>query len=207
VPKIWLYATLLIILSPPAFAQRLLHAGPSDLSVSGSPLLFDDWVKAKVVSRSPFFENDSSLLFNFNLATQKLLATVDKKTQYKISGKEFQSVTFYKDDVVFTFEHVPVINDRDLFCEVVKNEGKYSLYSLVNSEIRGYAYTESTVYYIIFPPPDGHVVTFRSMDKRLIRKAFALNPDQQKVEAYLSDHDTEAMNGYFLKKLVEYLDE
>jgi hypothetical protein len=188
-------------------AQRIIGGSRTRAPVSGSPLLFDDWVKAKVVSHSPFFLNDSSLLFNFDLTTQRLLATVDKQTEYKISRKEFQQVTFYYGDLTFTFEHVPAINDKDLFCEVVKKEDKYSLYSLMHSEIRGNAYAESTVYYIVFPFPDVHAVRLKTFDMRLIRQAFGLNPDRQKVDAFFSQHATEEMNGYLLKKLVEYLDE
>jgi len=175
--------------------------------VAGSPLLFENWVKAKVVSHSPFFQNDSSLLFNFDLVNQRLLATVDKQTEYKISRKEFQEVTFYYGDMTFTFEHVPAINDKDLFCEVVKTEDKYSLYALMHSEIRGNSYAESTVYYLVFPFPDVHAVRLKTVDMRVIRQAFGLNPDRQKVDAFFSQHSTEEMNGYFLKKLVEYLDE
>ena len=77
----------------------------------------------------------------------------------------------------------------------------------MHSEIRGNYYAESTVYYLVFPFPDVHAVRLKTVDMRVIRQAFGLNPDRQKVDTFFSLHATEEMNGYFLKKLVEYLDE
>ena len=45
--------------------------------IVGDPYLFDGWVRGKVESRNPFFANDS-LWFNYDLASGKLVATVNQ---------------------------------------------------------------------------------------------------------------------------------
>jgi hypothetical protein len=62
-------------------------------------------------------------------------------------------------------------------------------------------------YYIVFPFPDIHTTRLRIMDKRLIKKAFALNTDEQKVETFLGQHADEEPSEYFLKELVQYLNQ
>jgi hypothetical protein len=177
--------------------------------VEGSPLMFDSWQKATVISQSPLFENDSLLLFNFDLGSQTLLATADQKTQIRINRKEFQSVEFYQNNVsVCMFEHVPVINDKDLFMPLVEDSGRYSLYQLLHVGIRNHVYVQWSEYYILFPPPDGHVVRLKVLDRRLIARAFNLNPDSKKVQEYLSeDKTTTLISEYDLRRLILLLDQ
>jgi hypothetical protein len=180
--------------------------GPTQTwKVSGTPLLFDGWVKAKVLSHNELFKNDS-LLFNFDKGSQKLLAT-DKQFEYKINKKEFQSVTFYYGDLPLTFEHVPVINDRDLFCVLVKTDDRYSLYKYIHTIIKGGRYFDWNSYYILFPFPNVQFLRYNIIDKKLIRKAFALSPDKQKVNDYFDQYGADQADEYFLKHLVEYLNQ
>lgn len=174
--------------------------------ISGDPYLFEGWVRAKVESRNPFFANDS-LWFNFDLTSQKLVATADHVTAYIADGREFQSVTFYLSNTTVTIEHVPAINDKDLFFDLVESDHRYSLYKHVRDAIRGKRYVEWDTYYILFPKPDGNIVKLHVLDKRLIQRAFALSPDKNKVADYFAQRKDDTPNEYFLRKLLEYLNE
>lgn len=176
--------------------------------MSNSPLLFSDWVKATIVSQNPLFANDSIFSYNFDKSSQKLLATADRQTQYKVNGREFQSATFYySGNHTLILEHVPAINDKNVFFRITRSDDKYSLYYSLHTEVRGRSYVDTREYYIVFPFPDIHIARIRTMDKRLINKAFALSRDQQKVETFLSQHTDEEPSEYFLKELVQYLDQ
>lgn len=174
--------------------------------VSGDPYLFAGWVRGKVVSHNPFFANDS-LWFNYDLASQKLIATVDHVKAYIADSREFQSVTFYLPSTTITLQHIPAINDKDLFFDLVKSDHGYSLYKYVRDQIRGKQYAEWYTYYIVFPDPDANIVKLHVLDKRLIQRAFALSPDKGKVVDYLSQRKDDYPNESFLRGLVEYLNE
>jgi hypothetical protein len=196
--------SLLYILSPTlATAQLFFSSTPVN-----SPLLFSHWVKAKVISRNPFFEDDSTYLFNFNCNTQQLLASADNKKEYKVNSKEFESVTFfYKTDLPLTIEHVPAINDKGLFFEIIKTKDKYSLYYQLRSQIKGGTFVSFWEYYIVFPIPDSHVSRLRVLNKTLIKKAFRLSPDEQKVDTWFARNTESEGSVYSLKELIGYLNQ
>jgi hypothetical protein len=209
-----LLCALLYILSPtPAAAQRVFprqEVPPTGFNapMANSPLLFSDFVKATIISQNPLFANDSILVYNFDKAAQKLLATGDRQVQYRVNSREFQSITFYyAGQQTLTLEHVPAINDKDVFFRIIKTDDKYSLYYSLHSEVRGRTYVDRREYYIVFPFPDIHTARLRIMDKRLIKKAFALHPDEQKVETFLAQHTDEEPSEYFLKEFVQYLNQ
>ena len=174
--------------------------------IVGDPYLFDGWVRGKVESRNPFFANDS-LWFNYDLASGKLVATVDQVKAYLADGREFQSVTFYLSNTTLTLEHVPAINDKDMFFDIAKSDHQYSLYKHVRDAIRGKRYTEWFTYYLLFPPPDGSIVKWNVLDKKLILRAFALSPDKKKVADYFDQRKDDTVNESFLRGLVEYLNQ
>lgn len=194
-------------------AQQLFPRaiGPGDgnrpyRAVQGSPLLFSDWVPAKVESRSPFFANDS-LLFNYDKQRQVLLATADRKIAYKIDRKEFQSVTFDVGGYTYTFKHVAAINDKNLFQVLFEDSGRYCLYKFPNTAIRGRGYVEWPEYYIVFPFPDTRVVKLGKWDKKMLKREFALSADSEKAAAFFSQHEELGPGEEFLRDLVEYLDQ
>jgi hypothetical protein len=210
VPVLALFYTLSIT---PTAAQRVFprpETPPTGFNapMANSPLLFSDWVKATISSQNPLFGNDSIFVYNFDKASQKLLATSDKQMQYKVNSREFQSIIFYyAGQQTLILEHVPAINDKDVFFRIIRSDDKYSLYYSLHTEVRGRSYVDIRQYYIVFPFPDIHTARLRIMDKRLIRKAFALSTDEQKVETFLSQHADEEPSEYFLKELVLYLNQ
>ena len=174
--------------------------------VSGDPYLFEGWVRGKVESHNPFFDNDS-LWFNYDLTSQKLIATMDHVKAYIADSREFQSVTFYLSNATLTLEHVPAINEKELFFEVVKSDRGYSLYKHVRDAIRDKRYVEWDAYYILFPTLEGNIVKLNVLDKRLIQRAFALSPDKMKVADYFAQRKDDTVNESFLRGLLEYLNE
>jgi hypothetical protein len=174
--------------------------------ILNSPLLFRGFVKAKVISHNTFFENDS-MSYNLDKQSQKLLVTLDGKTIYKFDKREFNSVVFSIGDTSFTFEHVPAIDSKDLFFAIVKTAGKYSLYKYIRIENRNFAYVQWETYYILFPFPSAKYLRLKILNKKLIERAFALTSDNQKIETFYSTHRASGSKEFFLKQLVEYLNE
>lgn len=208
---ILLLCLVMAVLTAPAQQLFPVAIGPTNANtpysgVQGSPLLFSDWVPAKVESRSPFFANDS-LLYNYDKERQVLLATSDKKIAYKIDRKEFRRVTFNLSGFTYTFEHVPQINDKDLFLVLVEDSGRYCLYKFFNTGIRGRRYVDWLVYYIVFPFPDTRVVKLERWDKKMLQRQFALGADSRKVAAFYSQYEDLAPGEEFLRGLVNYLDQ
>jgi hypothetical protein len=209
-----LLALLYTLSTTTTAAQRVFprqQAPPTGFNapMTNSPLLFSDFVKASITSQNPLFANDSILVYNFSKANQKLLATdSNRQYQYKINSREFQSITFYySGQQILILEHVPAINDKDVFFRIISSNDKYSLYYSLHTEVRGRSYVDIREYYIVFPFPDIHTARLRFIDKRLIKKAFALSTDEQKVKTFLSQHADEEPSEYFLKALIGYLDE
>ncbi len=207
-----LLALLYTLSTTPTAAQRVFpgqEAPPTRFNapMTNSPLLFSDFVKATITSQNPLFANDSNFVYNFDKSAQKLLATSDRQMQYKVNSKEFQSITFYYSaDNTLTLEHVPAINDKDVFFRIIRSDDKYSLYYSLHAEVKGRSFVDTREYYIVFPFPDIHTARLRIIDERLIKKAFALSTDEQKVETFLTQHADEEPSEYFLKELIGYLD-
>lgn len=185
------------------------HDLPVDLrpAAETGALLFNGWVKASVVSHNPLLRNDSALWFDFDRIGERLVATADKENAVLFNKREFQSVTFYTGRSSFTFEHVPAINDKDIFYALVKTDDRYSLYRSVTPEPGNGGYHEPYEYFIVFPFPDVRVLRLKVLDRRLLRHAFALNADRQKLDRYYALHPNEEQGEHFLKGLIEFLNE
>jgi hypothetical protein len=197
------------LLSAAAWAQDILPINdlPFELPVSNfhNTLLFNGWVKATVVWHNPLLRNDSSLWFDFDKASQRLLVTTDKKTEFLFDKREFQSVTFRLGISAFTFLHVPAINDRDLFYELVGPNHRYSLYESIHPKVFKDGYLDWNEYYIVFPYPNVRVLKLSAPDKWLLDRWFEGSGDKEKLDRYYALHADEEQGEHFLKGLIEYL--
>jgi hypothetical protein len=97
------------------------------MTAGNNTLVFNNWVKATVISHNPALQNDSALWFDFDRASQQLLATADKKTAFLFDCREFMSVTFHMGISAFTLMHVPIIDEKEVFFEMAHSEHGYSL--------------------------------------------------------------------------------
>jgi hypothetical protein len=199
--------------SPPAY--------PREVPVKGSPWLFDSaWARAKVVTANNKIIQNDSLFFNFNKINQNLLVTEDYGKIYEVDKREFKSVTFYWHDSVYIFEHVYLINKKDFFQELVREEHKYSLYKFINSVIKPSnwhtnglvmegklydQYVDIPVYYIILPNKEYRVLN--EINKKSIERVFNLNADHKKVEDWMSGNSTRVFGEDYLWKLILFLNE
>jgi hypothetical protein len=170
-----------------------------------STLLFNGWVKATVMWYNPVLRNDTSLLFDYDKSSQRLLVTTDKKTEFLFDSREFQSVTFHVGISAFTFIHVPAINGKDLFYELVRSDHRYSLYKSIRPKVWRDGYVDWNEYYIVFPFPQVRVLKLRAPDKWLLDRAFELTADKKTVDEYYALHSEEEQAEHFLKGLIEYL--
>lgn len=177
------------------------------LSYSYSTLLFSGWVKATVTWYNPLIQNDTSLWFDYDKASQRLLVTMDKKTEFIFDRREIQSVTFHLGIYDFTFLHVPAINEKDLFYELVRSDRGYSLYKAIHLRMGKDGYLNLNEYYIVFPFPNARVLKLGAPDKRLLDRAFSLSSDKQKLDRYYTLHPDEEQGDHFLKGLIEFLNE
>ena len=192
-----------------ARAQDILPVNdlPFELPVANfhSTLLFNGWVRASVQWHSPLLRNDSSLWFDFDKASQRLLVTTDKKTEFLFDRREFQSVTFYFGISSFTFLHVPLINEKELFYELVRSAHGYSLYKSIHPKGWKDGFVDVDKYYLVFPFPNVHVLRLSVPDKWILDRAFELTADKEKLDRYFQSHPDEEESEHFLKGLVEFL--
>jgi hypothetical protein len=197
------------LLPAAVWAQDVLPVNdlPFELPVSNfnSTLLFNRWVRATVEWHNPLLRNDSSLWFDFDKASQRLLVTTDKKTEFLFDRREFQSVTFRLGISAFTFLHVPAINDKELFYELVRSNHGYSLYESIRPRVWKDGYLEWNEYYIVFPFPNVRVLKLSAPDKWLLDRGFELSSDKEKLDRYYALHPNEEQSEHFLKGLIEYL--
>lgn len=168
--------------------------------LKGGLLLFEKyWAHGRVeLPGNKILQNDS-LFYNYNKMDQTLLVTKDFKTMLTVDKKNFKSVTFFLADSVYTLEHVDLINSRDLFFELIRDDSKYSLYKNIVTEFKDVNYKSSgivsegnmygmivdhNVYYIVFGNKE--YKKLNKIDKKSIEKAFSSGPDRDRVESWLS---------------------
>ncbi|HEY1871938.1 MAG TPA: hypothetical protein VGG71_12825, partial [Chitinophagaceae bacterium] len=153
----------------------------------GSLLLFDKgWAHARVELPDNKVLNNDTLFFNYNKMEQTLLVTRDFRTMMTVEKDKFKSVTLFFGDSVFILEHVNLINSRDLFFELLRNDNKYSLYLNILTKFKdvnyrtdglvseGNSYADLInipIYYIVFP--NKQYKKLNSIDKKSILKAFS----------------------------------
>jgi hypothetical protein len=168
--------------------------------LKGGLLLFEKyWAHGRVeLPGNKILQNDS-LFYNYNKMEQALLVTKDFRTMLTVDKKNFKSVTFFLADSVYTLEHVDLINSRDLFFELLRDDSKYSLYKNIVTEFKDVNYRSSgivsegnmygmvvdhNVYYIVFGNKE--YKKLNKIDKKSIEKAFSSGPDKDKVDTWLS---------------------
>jgi hypothetical protein len=172
-----------------------------------------------VAANNEVIQNDS-LFFNFNKINQNLLLTEDFMKIYEVDKREFKSVTFYWHDSVYLFEHVYLINNKDFFQELIRDDQKYSLYKFIHTTIKPVSwhtnglvsegrlyeqFVDIPVYYIILPDREYRVLN--EVSKISIVRAFKLNTDSKKVSDWLSNNKTKTSGEVYLWKLILYLNE
>jgi hypothetical protein len=130
---------------------------------------------------------------------QTLLVTKDFRTMLTVNKENFKSATLFLMDSVYVLEHVDLINSRDLFLELLKDDNKYSLYKFILTEFKDVNYhsnglvsegdmfgklVKHNIYYIVFPNKE--YKKLNKIDKKSIQKAFSSGSDKDKVENWLS---------------------
>ena len=166
----------------------------------GTGLLFEKtWAHGRIeLTDHKILQNDS-LFYNYNTMDQTLLVTKDFRTMLTVNKENFKSATFYLMDSVFILEHVDLINSRDLFLELLRDDNKYSLYKSIMTEFKDVNYhsnglasegdmfgklVKHNIYYIVFPNKE--YKKLNKIDKKSILKAFGSGGDKDKVENWLS---------------------
>lgn len=199
--------------NPPEYAK--------EVPIKGSPLLFDSaWARAKVVSANNEIIQNDSLYFNYNKLNQNLLLTEDYRKIYEVDKREFKSVTFYWHDSVYIFEHVYLINKKDFFLELIRDDKKYSLYKFIHTTIKPTTwhtnglisegklydqYVDIPVYYIILLNKEFRVLN--EINKKSIERAFKLSVDSKKAGDWMLRNNKQAFEEDFLGNLITYLNE
>ncbi len=204
---------------PVLHADNAINISLKENEPQGSRFLFGmNWVKGEILTANNELIKNDSIFLTLDKITQRLFYTKDLENFFSIDNKEFKSVTFYRRDTSFVFEHVPYIDKRNLFQVLVKTNNRYSLYKLIHTKFArtGYidpdpddkeynyeGYTDEPQYFLLFPNK-----TYRSLyalKRKPIERIFALGPDSEKVAAYFSKHKNEKNDEQYLRNLVLYL--
>jgi hypothetical protein len=166
---------------------------------SENNLLFENWLKAKLLTANNSIITNDSFLFNFDKINRRLLITTDFNTIYEIDNREFKAILFFRHDSTYIFKHVYSINEKDLFQVLVNSPNKYSLYKVMRAKIVKNRFSNTIYlspdgkpidlyinipeYYIFFPNKDYRKI--HSLKKGSIQRIFKLNPDLDIVDEYL----------------------
>jgi hypothetical protein len=168
--------------------------------LKGNLLLFEKyWAHGRVELPDHRILQNDSLFYNYDKMNQTLLVTKDFKTMLTVEKKNFISATLFLMDSVYVLEHVDLINSRDLFFELLRDDNKYSLYKDILTEFRDVSYRSSglaaegytnatlvdhSIFYIVFRNKE--YKKLNKIDKKSIQKAFSSSSDKDKVESWLS---------------------
>jgi hypothetical protein len=168
--------------------------------LKGGLLLFEKyWASGRVELPDHKILQNDSLYYNYDKMNQTLLVTKDFKTMLTVEKKNFKSVTFFLMDSVYVLEHVDLINSKDVFFELLRDDNKYSLYKDILTEFTDVNYRSSglategrtngtlvdhSIYYIVFQNKE--YKKLNKIDKKSIQKAFNTSADRERVERWLS---------------------
>ncbi|MDP9042505.1 MAG: hypothetical protein M3N30_11045, partial [Bacteroidota bacterium] len=167
--------------------------------LKGNLLLFEKiWPHGSVELTNHKILRNDSLFYNYDKMNQTLLVTKDFRTMLTVEKKNFVSVSFFLNDSMYVLEHLDLINSKDVFFELIKDDNKYSLYKDILTEFRDVNYrsnglvaegstsgelVDHSIYYIVFRNKE--YKKMNKIDKRSIQKAFTTDINKDKVENWL----------------------
>ncbi|MDP9042004.1 MAG: hypothetical protein M3N30_08475 [Bacteroidota bacterium] len=167
--------------------------------LKGNLRLFEkNWPHGSVELPNHKILRNDSLFYNYDKMHQTLLVTKDFRTMLTVDKKNFVSVTFFLDDSMYILEHIELINSRDVFFELIKDDNKYSLYKDILTEFRDVNYrsnglasegntngelVDHSIYYIVFRNKE--YKKLNKIDKKSVQKAFTADANKDKVDSWL----------------------
>jgi hypothetical protein len=197
-------------------ARPLSHFGTAQEELHGSPYLYDHWVHGYAISAQDSLVENSNYLFNYQKIDGMLLYTDDGKTVYGVYKDKAKSFVLFDDNgKQVAFEFVPAIDGKH-YVQVLASGDKYKIYKQLNTEFvkndfvtngiittgNNYdSYVDQSVYYVV-KLPEGKLQKL-TLKRRAIKNAFAADPN--KVNSFLSSHDSDELNDAFLKNLGIYM--
>ena len=186
----------------------------------GSRYLYDQWVHGLIINAKGDTISNDSFFLNYDKISESLYLTVDRQSVVEINKKEIRGFTLWKDGKEIIFHRVYLIDNKNLFHVLVHDTVGFSLYKLYHTKFRKADYTNDGIhesgknynefvdapeYFVLYP--DRRVVEIIEPSRKVIGKAFNLNPLHDKVLAYLSAHPNEEENEELLRNLVLYLNQ
>lgn len=184
----------------------------------GTRFLFNTWVPGdSVTDKQGNFINTSSFVFNFDKAGGNLIATQDKINNMSVSPAGIQSFILKNGGKEFRFVHVKAIDSLTFFQELVKSDGKYSLYKryrirfiasnfrndgLIQTGNPNDEYKDESQFFAVDATGTSLLLSFKPKDIKA-----ALSADQKKVDTYFRQHKEDEVNQAFLTDLIAYLNQ
>ena len=197
-------------------SRPLTHFGTAQEELHGSPFLFDHWVHGYAITAQDSIVESSNYLFNYHKIEGTLLYTDDGKTMYSVYKDKAKLFVLFDDDgTQTTFESVPAIDNKH-YLQVLASGNKYKIYKQLNTEFvkadfqtngiittgNNYdSYVDQSAYYVV-KLPDGQPQKL-ALKRKAIKTAFATDAD--KVNSFLSAHDSDEVDDTFLKNLGVYV--
>lgn len=197
-------------------SRPLSRFGTTQEELHGSPFLFDHWVHGYAITEQDSLVENSSYLFNYHKIEGMLLYTDDGKTTYGVYKDKAKSFVLFDDaGQQAAFERVPAIDNKH-YLQVLASGSKYKIYKQLNTEFvkadfqtngivttgNNYdSYVDQSIYYLV-KLRDGQPKKL-TLKKKAIKTAFA--DDGEKVNNFLSAHDSDEVDDTFLKNLGTYM--
>lgn len=186
-----------------------------EASLHGTRYFFDHWVHGFAITTEDSVKQNVNSMFNYGKIDGSVLFSQDASKLNEIDKGLLKSFTLFDDQAqAYPFEKVPAIDEKH-FVQVLASGSKYKIYKQLNTKFipnnyvsngmtsSGNNYDEikdEPVYYAVVL--NGGAPQKFSLKNKSLKTVFAA--DVQKVNKYLSDHDSDIDDTY-LKGLGEYL--
>jgi hypothetical protein len=186
-----------------------------EASLHGTRYFFDHWVHGFAITTDDSVKQDGNSMFNYGKIDGSVLFSADAGKMNEIDKGLVKSFTLFDDlGQAYPFEKVAAIDDKH-FILVLASGSKYTIYKQLNTKFipnnyvsngmtsSGNNYDEikdEPVYYAVTLP--GGAPQKITLKTKALKNIFAA--DLQKVNKYLSDHDTDIDDAY-LRGLGDYL--
>lgn len=198
-------------------SEKILNTFNNTENTTGKRFLFDEWVSGdSVINMQGSVLNTTAFIFNFDMRTGNLLATLDKINNMAVLPEGVYSFILTNNGKQYYFQHVKNVDSSKFFLALVRNDTKYSLYKLfkvkfipsdyrndglIQTGNRNDEYKDESEYYIV-DEKSGKTEQV-SLKSKAIKAAFESNVQQ--VKSFFSDHRNDSIDENFLTGLVRYV--
>jgi hypothetical protein len=183
----------------------------------GSRYLLNRFAKGIIVDQNNNLITDSTNLLNYDKIDGKLMIAQDGGNYLEVDKDKVIAFAFKTYDSTYVFLQVPMLSKTSYFL-LVANGPKYSVYKSVKTKFvkdtyvsNGLTesgnpydeYVDNQVYYWINQKDS--TAGILELKRKSIKEAFA--GEKEKTESYLSKHKFDDIDDFFIRNLINYLNQ